>query len=112
MGLNKFGCFITAMVFMYAMLISQAFSARVRLMDREGFPKVPVSDNVVASHQNVQVSALAGGYKSPDSDKNVVKTHLRLPGKPGPEYRPLVLNLLPKGTLPPSGPSKRKNSFS
>ncbi|KAK5804927.1 hypothetical protein PVK06_032579 [Gossypium arboreum] len=105
MGLNKFGCFIAAMIFMYAMLISQAFSARVRLMDTEGF-------NVVASHQNVQVSALAGGYKSPDSEKNVVKTHLRLPGKPGPEYRPLVLNLLPKGTLPPSGPSKRKNTFS
>ncbi|TYH03841.1 hypothetical protein ES288_A09G250700v1 [Gossypium darwinii] len=90
MGLNKFGCFIAAMIFMYAMLISQAFSARVRLMDTEGF-------NVVASHQNVQ---------------NIVKTHLRLPEKPGPEYRPLVLNLLPKGTLPPSGPSKRKNTFS
>lgn len=97
---------------MYAMLIPQAFSARVRLMDTEGFPKVPVSDNVVVSHQNVPVSALTGGYQSPNSDKNARKTHLRLPGKQGPEYRPLVLNLLPKGTLPPSGPSKRKNSFS
>ncbi|EEF28080.1 uncharacterized protein LOC8261827 [Ricinus communis] len=27
------------------------------------------------------------------------------------EYRPLLLNLLPKGPLPPSGPSKRSNNF-
>ncbi|KDP22780.1 hypothetical protein JCGZ_00367 [Jatropha curcas] len=27
------------------------------------------------------------------------------------KYRPLLLNLLPKGPVPPSGPSQRTNNF-
>ncbi|XVF29692.1 hypothetical protein REPUB_Repub15cG0144000 [Reevesia pubescens] len=112
MGLNKFGIFIT--VFLYAMFISQAFCARVRLLDLDNvLTTEPGHDDLVLlPQQNIQVSPLATGYRSPDSDKNVGKVLLRLPGKQGPYYPPLVLNLLPKGRLPPSGPSKRTNNFS
>ena len=118
MGLNKFGCFIT-LIFIYAMLISQAYCARIRLLD--GFFKLPGSDNVlttepgydlVLTQQNFQVLPSTAGYKSPDPYNNVGKVLLRFPVKQGPEYRSLVLNLLPKGTLLPSGPSKRTNNFS
>nr|KYP39433.1 hypothetical protein KK1_039268 [Cajanus cajan] len=39
--------------------------------------------------------------------------HLRVAGKKlgGAKYGPLVLNMLPKGPVPPSGPSKGTNDF-
>ncbi|XVF65926.1 hypothetical protein PTKIN_Ptkin09bG0290300 [Pterospermum kingtungense] len=104
MGLKPFSCFITV-IFIYAMLISQAYCARVRLLD--GFSELPASDNVVTTepvhnlvlgHQNFQVLPSTAGYMSPDSNQ-------------GPQFRSLVLNLLPKGKLPPSGPSKRTNTI-
>ncbi|XVE80766.1 hypothetical protein DITRI_Ditri15bG0006600 [Diplodiscus trichospermus] len=75
------------------MLVSQAFCARVRLLDREtGF-------DVVFSQKIFQVLLPSkAGYKPSDCDKNV-------------RHQPLVLNRLPKGTLPPSGPSKRTNTL-
>ncbi|GMI71909.1 hypothetical protein HRI_000860200 [Hibiscus trionum] len=102
---NKFGCFVVAVViFVHAVLVSRAVSARVRLID---------VDNVVLTSQILHLPASAAGYyRSRDSDIDVGKTLLRLHRKPGSEYRPLVINLLPKGSFPPSGPSKRKNSFS
>ncbi|OMO94035.1 hypothetical protein COLO4_16555 [Corchorus olitorius] len=109
-GLNKLCCFI-----IYAMIISQAFCARARLLD--GFFKLPVSSDNVLPHQNFELRPPAAGYmyanvdqpsKLEDSGKNVGEVILR---KQGSVYRPLVLNLLPKGTLPTSGPSKRSNSL-
>lgn len=101
------------------MLISQAYCSRVRLLD--GLFKLPaVSDNdlttepgcdLALAQKFFQASPSTASYKSPDSDKNVGKLLLRFPSKQGPHYRPLVLNLLPKGSLPPSGPSKRTNSL-
>ncbi|XWS13065.1 hypothetical protein CRYUN_Cryun36dG0005500 [Craigia yunnanensis] len=90
----------------------------VRLLD--GFFKLPGSDNAlttepgydhVLTKQNLQVWPLTAGYMSPDSNKNVGKVLFRFPVKQGHEYGPLVLNLLPKGSLPPSGPSKRTNNL-
>ncbi|OMO94518.1 hypothetical protein CCACVL1_05948 [Corchorus capsularis] len=123
-GLNKLCCgFI-----IYAMFISQAFYVRARILD--GFFKLPVSSdkvfktepglNLVVPQRNFQVRPPAAGYMSAnvdqpskleDSRKNVGKVILRKAAKQGSGYRPLVLNLLPKGTLPPSGPSKRSNSL-
>ncbi|KAL4285169.1 hypothetical protein GQ457_16G028540 [Hibiscus cannabinus] len=114
---KKFGCSVALVVFVYAVLVSPAVSARVRLVDMQGSFKLHVSDSddVVLTSQSLHLPASAAGYyRSRDSDIDVGKELLRLHGKakPGSGHRPLVLNLLPRGTLPPSGPSKRKNSFS
>ncbi|KAK8511039.1 hypothetical protein V6N13_013452 [Hibiscus sabdariffa] len=107
---NKFGCSVALVVFVYAVFVSPAMC---RMM--QGSFKLHVSDDVVLTSQSLHLPASAAGYyRSRDSDSDVGKELLRLHGKakPGSGHRPLVLNLLPRGTLPPSGPSKRKNSFS
>ncbi|KAK8556096.1 hypothetical protein V6N13_070165 [Hibiscus sabdariffa] len=111
---NKFRCSVAVVVFVYAVLVSRAVSARVRLMDMQGSFKLHVSDDVVVTSQSLHLPASAAGYYRSRDSGDVGKELLRLHGKvkPGSEHRPLVLNLLPRGTLPPSGPSRRKNSFS
>ncbi|XP_044462454.1 uncharacterized protein LOC123193497 [Mangifera indica] len=47
----------------------------------------------------------APGTNMKNSDKEISALSQRISAK----YRPLLLNILPKGTVPPSGPSKGKN---
>lgn len=105
-GLNRRD--FTILMVICVIVMSQASQARVLL----GFlPK-----DVLAMGPKVEV---ASGFKSPDVNfqgklEEPTKNFESLP--PTPEkviynYRPLLLNLLPKGTVPPSGPSKRTNDF-
>ncbi|KAJ0028201.1 hypothetical protein Pint_35033 [Pistacia integerrima] len=92
----------TILMVICVIVMSQASQARVL----HGF----LQKDVLAMGPKVEVPS---GFKSPD---------VNFPGKleeptknsPIPEkviynYRPLLLNLLPKGPVPPSGPSKRTN---
>lgn len=59
---------------------------------------------------NGEVSKVPCHCKAPEtnmknSDKEISALSQRISAK----YRPLLLNILPKGTVPPSGPSKGKN---
>ncbi|KAJ0047212.1 hypothetical protein Pint_06639 [Pistacia integerrima] len=73
------------------------------------------SDKVNSSEEendanNGEVSKVPSHGKAPEtnmknSEKGISVSTPRISGK----YQPLVLNILPKGTVPPSGPSKGTN---